>query len=116
MPLLAGLLGNAFASVVGFFAAIMGKKLAVGAALAAFLIAGWVAVQLALLAIWNGIGFAIPAAMQQPLAIVAYLLPSNMSACVGALVSALIFAAPWGILAAVLWRLRHRLRRRPAHT
>lgn len=35
---------------------------------------------------------------------------------VGALVSALIFAAPWIVIAAGAWRLRHRMRRRPAHT
>ena len=35
---------------------------------------------------------------------------------VGVLVSALVFATPWVVIAAVLWRFRHRIRRRPAHT
>ena len=48
MPVLAQILANAFSGVLSWLTVLLGRKLAVGSALAAFLVAGWVALQLAL--------------------------------------------------------------------
>jgi hypothetical protein len=95
MPLLAALLGNAFSGVVVWLSAFVSKKLAMGAALAAFLIAGWVALQVALLALWTGLAFSLPSSVVGPLAVVSYLLPSNTAGCLEALVLAKIGRWLW---------------------
>jgi len=95
MPLLASLLGNAFSSTVGFFAAFFTKKAAVGTALALFLIAGWIALQVALLALWSSIGYTVPESMHGALAVVLYLLPDHTAVCVEAIVLAKVGRWLW---------------------
>lgn len=80
MPLLATLLGNAFVSVVAFFSSFVTKKIAVGAALGAFLVSGWVAVQVAVYGLWTAFAFALPTspAFQKGMALTAALMPPHM--------------------------------------
>jgi len=82
-------------SVVAFFAAFMTQRVAVGAALGAFFVAGWVAFQASLYALWVSIDFAIPSALLAPFGVVAYLLPSNLQLCVTVLVAAKIARWLW---------------------
>lgn len=86
MPALALLVGPAFVAIVAFLSTYIGKKLAVGAALGAFLVAGWIALQVAILALWNAVAFAMPDI--PALQLVTYLLPSNTNACINALILA----------------------------
>lgn len=95
MPALAALLGNAFTAVVAFFAAFLTKKAAVAAAFAGFLIGGWITLQLALLALWTGLAYSMPPSLVAPLSVAAYLLPSNTSACVQAIVLAKVGRWLW---------------------
>lgn len=95
MPLLGALLGNAFTGLVAFLGAMVTKKVAVALALAAFLIAGWIAIQLAIKALWEGLAWTIPGAVVGPLEFAAAFLPSNFGPCVDALVLALIARWLW---------------------
>lgn len=95
MPLLAGLLGNAFTGFVTFLATWFSKKVAVAAALVAFLIGGWVAIQVTMVGLWNALDFVIPSSIEPSLAVALYLLPANTWPCVQALVLARIARWLW---------------------
>src|SRR5260221_6188496 len=95
MPLLALLLSSGFSGIVAFLAQFVTKKIAVGAALGAFMIAGWVALQLALKALWSGISYTMPSMLTGPLGVLAYLLPDNFDACVAACMGALFARFVW---------------------
>lgn len=95
MPLLAALLGNAFTALVAYLGTIVGRKLAVGAAYTAFLVAGVVGLQVAIRGAWDAVAFVMPASMVRPLGVVAYLLPSNFGACVTAISTAVIARWLW---------------------
>lgn len=95
MPLLAALLGSAFSAVVAWLSAFVTKKVAVAAALAAFFGTGWLAFQVGLRALYEGLAFVVPAWMSPPLAVVAYLLPSNFNTCLAACLAALYARFVW---------------------
>jgi hypothetical protein len=95
MPLLASLLGSAFTSVVTFLAAWVGKKVAVAAALGAFLATGWVALAVALHGLFTAISYAMPGWMAGPLGVVAWLLPDNFSTCLTAIFTAYFTRWVW---------------------
>lgn len=97
MPLLAGLLGNAFVGVVAWLSSFVSRKLAVGGAFTAFLVAGWISLQAAFASIIGAVTFAMPSSIIPALQIVAYLLPSNFGACINALVLSYVGRWLWDV-------------------
>lgn len=88
MPLLAALLGSAFSSVVAWLTSFVGKRLAIAVSVGGFLAAGWIAFQSAIRVIYEGVAFVLPGWMVEPMSVVAYLIPSNFSACLSAVLAA----------------------------
>jgi len=100
MPLLLWLgsfLSSAFVTLIAFFSAFVTKKIAIGVALGAFLVAGWVALQSAMYLAWASLGWIMPAGMSLPLSFVGYLLPSNTSICIEVIVLARIGRWLWDV-------------------
>ena len=95
MPVLAQILANAFSGVLSWLTVLLGRKLAVGSALAAFLVAGWVALQLALKAAADTLTLVIPTELSGPLGLLAYMLPENFGTCVSCIVTAKIGRWLW---------------------
>lgn len=95
MPALALLLGNAFAGFIAFLATYFTKKAAVVIALSTFLVGGWIILQTALFAMWTALAFTLPSELVDPLRVAAYLMPTNTTGCVAALVSARLARWLW---------------------
>lgn len=98
IPLAAGLgslIGGVFAGLVGFLTDFIGRKAAIATALGSFLVAGWVAIQGAVYLAWTSLGWVIPSELSVPLGFVAYLLPSNTTACIQVMVVAKIGRWLW---------------------
>lgn len=88
-------LSAGFAGVATFLSAYVSKKIAVGAALGITLVAGWVALQAAMIAAWAAIGFVVPEELQLPLQFVVAFLPSNLDDCIATIVLAKIGRWLW---------------------
>lgn len=89
------LIGSAFAGLVGFLTAILGKKAAIGTALAAFLVAGWIALQAGIYALWLSLGWTMPAELEIPVQFVRFVLPANTALCIEIVVLAKIGRWLW---------------------
>jgi hypothetical protein len=92
---LGNLVGSGFAWLVGIYTAIVSRKVAVGAALAAFLVAGWTAIQLTLYAMWTSLGWIMPSELSIPMGFIRYLLPANTALCIEVVILAKIGRWLW---------------------
>lgn len=78
-----------------FFAARVGERAALATTLASVLTAGWIAAQVAALALWNAVGFTMPALMNAAMPVFWALAPSNLLPCITAVIGAKIGAWLW---------------------
>ena len=79
--------------VVGFF----GKKATAIATVGAAFLAGWAALQALLYVTWTTLGFVLPEMMIKPMQLVAYVLPTNFSACIAAMMAGKIARWLWDV-------------------
>lgn len=90
MPIFLGAVLSFFSSVFNFLVDLVGKKLAVGTAIAAAFAAIWATFAGVTYALWNGIQYTLPGTMTGVLQLISYHIPSNFLPCASVLATALI--------------------------
>lgn len=93
MTFLAGLVAQFFVWLIGLF----GKKIAIAVTVGATFVAGWIALQAALLALWVGLGYSLPEYMTEPIAFALYAVPDGATACLSAAMAGKIAAWLWAV-------------------
>lgn len=83
------------AEFVVWLASVIGKKAAVAVTVGATFVAGTLALQALLFGLWMGLAYSLPAVMRDGLGFVVYLLPSNFSTCIAAMMGGKIARWLW---------------------
>jgi hypothetical protein len=88
-------IGGLIALLTEFFAKYIGARVAASTAVGLVLIGGWVALQLAVFGLWYALDFTMPATMYPIFSVLAAFLPSNILACMSAIITARLLRWSW---------------------